>query len=187
MRRFSLFVPLACAAVGCAAPAVRWPLREGWRREVIHFPLDFAPAIAHRGIEEIRFAPQFFDAKAPTYWSYVFAWALDDDAPLDRAGIERNLVAYFRGLDEAVGGAKHQTFAATRYQARLEGDGPWHGTVDAYDPFTTGAPLTLHVRVEPQRCVAPKQLLAVTASPRPEDDPVWRELEETRATLACRR
>src|SRR5690348_7269453 len=54
-----------------------WPTPEGWRREVIPFPLDFAPEIGYRGVEELRFAPRFFDPAAPTYWSYAFAWLLE--------------------------------------------------------------------------------------------------------------
>jgi hypothetical protein len=55
------------------APAVRsaggfdWPVPEGWKRETIPFPLDFAPGLSFRGVEELRFAPGFFDPAASSY------------------------------------------------------------------------------------------------------------------------
>jgi len=42
----------------------------GWRSEVIPFPLDFAPAIHHGGLEDLRFPPGMFDPRSPDYWSY---------------------------------------------------------------------------------------------------------------------
>ena len=42
-----------------AAPSFTWPVPDGWRSETIPFPLEFAPSIPHRGVEEIRFAPGF--------------------------------------------------------------------------------------------------------------------------------
>jgi hypothetical protein len=180
-----LFCVLAALAA-CAPPPSSWavwPTPPGWRREVIRFPLDFAPSVSHRGVEEIRFPPGFFDPKAPLWWSYVFAWAIDDAATLDRATLERDLTAYFRGLATAV--KKNGGFDPARFRTQLDGDGPWRGTIDSYDPFKTLQPLTLHVLVEEQRCAGARRLMIVTASPRPADDPAWHTLADVRATLRC--
>src|SRR5689334_4549959 len=60
-----------------------WELPAKWRAEVIPFPLEFAPALAHRGFEELRFPPGFFDPSAGDYWSYTFVWRSEDAAELD--------------------------------------------------------------------------------------------------------
>ena len=90
------------AAAACAHAPQRWPVPDGWRRETIAFPLDFAPALAHRGVEELRFAPGFFEPHAGGYWSYAFAWRTDDRAALDASALAGELTTYFRGLVAAV-------------------------------------------------------------------------------------
>src|SRR5262245_14582472 len=92
-----------CSVVACrsSAPAP-WPVPEGWRSELIPFPLEFAPSLPHHGLEEIRFAPGFFDPAAPGYWSYTFVWRLDTSPPFDDAVVAAELTTYFRGLIAAV-------------------------------------------------------------------------------------
>src|SRR2546421_12684367 len=90
--RASLLCLVACASK--PAPA--------WRSEVIPFPLDFAPAIAHRGEEVLQFPPGFFDPKSPARWSYTFVWRLDDAAELTPDALAAELTAYFEGLVKAV-------------------------------------------------------------------------------------
>jgi hypothetical protein len=86
--------------------ALPWPVPEGFRGETIPFPLEFAPGIAHKGVEELRFAPGFFDPAAPGYWSYAFVWRTEDPAAPDPGVIAGELTAYFRGLIDAVDQAR---------------------------------------------------------------------------------
>jgi hypothetical protein len=88
-------------ALAACAPA-KWSVPAGWRSEVIPFPLDFAPALAHRGVEEIRFPPGFFDPASPQRWSYVFVWRLEDPAELAPDALAAELTTYFQGLVHAV-------------------------------------------------------------------------------------
>lgn len=103
------------ALAACASPAKpatpetpakatsqAWTVPPGWRTEVIPFPLDFAPALAHRGVEELRFPPGFMDPASPARWSYVFAWRLDDAAALTPDALAGELTVYFDGLVHAV-------------------------------------------------------------------------------------
>lgn len=85
-----------------ARPALPWPVPDGFRGETIPFPLDFAPGIPHKGVEELRFAPGFFDPAQPGYWSYAFVWRTEDPAVMDSAAVGGELTAYFRGLIDAV-------------------------------------------------------------------------------------
>ncbi len=176
-----------------APEPIDWPLPPGWRREVIPFPLDFAPELSYRGAEIIRFAPRFFDASAPTYFSYAFAWALQGRPALDAAALQADLARYFAGLCKEVGGSKF-SFDPDRFRARLTPSVSPRataralvGTVDAYDPFGDGRALTLNVRIEIWDCPAPgPRVAAFAASPAAAKEPIWRELEARLAELRCK-
>jgi hypothetical protein len=168
---------------------VTWPVADGWRREVIPFPLEFAPTVAKRGVEELRFAPDFFKPDAPTFWSYTFVWLLDDAAATDLRSLEPALVTYFSGLADAVGGTKY-TFAPARYRAALRsttapaGWRAWQGTFDGYEPFVTGKPLTLHLEARVGTCGA-RQVWLFAASPQAPEHEVWTRLRESVAAFRC--
>ncbi len=141
MRALRTIAALVVAAACAHAPRA-WPVPAGWKHETIAFPLDFAPALAHRGVEELRFAPGFFDPHAGGYWSYAFAWQLDDAAALDADALAGELVAYFRGLVAAVD-TKHRV-AVDQIAARATPapDG-FSLAVHTFDAFGDGAPVEL--------------------------------------------
>jgi hypothetical protein len=139
----------APAAAGRAMP---WRIPDGFRSETIPFPLDFAPGLTHRGAEELRFAPGFFDAAAPGYWSYAFAWRTEDPAELDAAGLGAELTAYFRGLIDAVDKDKQITDRdAIAVRATVTGT---RFTLNAhlYDAFRTRRPIDLAGWAERTAC-----------------------------------
>jgi hypothetical protein len=126
-----------------SAPAVAWPVPAGWRSEIIPFPLDFAPSLAHRGKEELRFPPGFFDPAAGDYWSYAFVWRLDDVAQLDAAALGAELTTYFRGLTAAVD-TEHKITTPEQIVVRATGAGPsFQLAGHVFDAFKTSAPLDL--------------------------------------------
>jgi hypothetical protein len=117
----------------------------GFRSEVIAFPLDFAPQLAHKGVEELRFAPGFFDPAAAGYWSYAFVWRTEDAAELDAAAVAAELTAYFRGLIDAVD-ANHKIGDADKATigAQAAVAGPRLAlTAHVIDAFKTQRPLDL--------------------------------------------
>lgn len=185
--------PAAPAPPARAAPA--WEVPAGWKQETIPFPLDFAPELPHRGVEILRFAPGFFDPTQPGYWSYAWAWWLEDAQVPGRSQLELELARYFRGLSKAVGDEKHLTFDPARFRAQLR-DEPillpgwtaYRGELDSVDAFTTGKPITLHVRIGTGACPrAGRRVVLVAASPRAEaeTDPVWSQLEALFKHFPC--
>src|SRR5215470_5844969 len=120
-----------------------WPTPAGFRGETIPFPLDFAPGLPHKGVEELRFAPGFFDPAAAGYWSYAFVWRTDDAAALDAAALGGELTAYFRGLIDAVDQAK-QIADRDAIVARATADGARFAlAAHVFDAFKTKQPLDL--------------------------------------------
>jgi hypothetical protein len=106
-----------------AAAAPAWHVPEGWGRETIPFPLEFAPSLAHTGVEELRFAPGFLKEGSPNRWSYAFEWNITDAADLDAPALAAELTAYFRGLLVSVDGDKKRIDpAAITASAEKRGD-----------------------------------------------------------------
>src|SRR4051812_6700953 len=56
---------------------------EGWGVERFAIPIEFAPSIPYKGVEDIRFAPGWSDAKSNEYWTYAFLWYLDGKPAID--------------------------------------------------------------------------------------------------------
>ena len=204
-----LLAALAASAVaGCHPPERRpdaraagleWPVPPQWKHETIAFPLDFAPDISHRGLEELRFPPHFFEPVSPNYWSYAFIWWLDGQPAIDQPALEHDLMRYFRGLCTAVGGKKYRfdparfrvtltPMAAPDAQTSSEAGGAlaWRGQVRTYDPFATGAELLLFMDVQVRDCqAAGRRAVLFAASPRPFTDDIWRVLTERQTSLKC--
>lgn len=127
-----------------AAPApTAWTIPAGFKSETIPFPLEFAPQLAHRGFEELRFSPGFFDPAAPGYWAYAFVWRTDDAAAMDAAALAGELTAYFRGLIAAVDD-KHAITDRDAIVVRATAAGArFTLTAHVFDAFKTQRPLDL--------------------------------------------
>ena len=178
------------AAVAPAAPKgeVPWPVPEGWNHETIPFPLDFAPQLPYRGVEELRFAPGWAKPDQPGYWSYAFVWWLTEKPAFDAPTMEATLTTYFRGLSEAVGREKY-TIDPGLFHAELIADSTSHwltGRIFSMDAFTTGLPLTLNAEIELRECAKAKRYAVIfLLSPRDKADPIWQELQATSGALEC--
>lgn len=161
-----------------------WEVPAGWRTETIPFPLPFAPALKHRGLEELRFSPGMFKPGAADFWSYGFVWWLEDEQAPTAAALEQELPVYFRGLSETVGKDKYK-FDPKRFKAhfRQEGDSIV-GQIDGYDAFTSGEPIALNARFTPVRC-GKNTALAVAISPADFKAPIWTQLNALTAKVHC--
>jgi hypothetical protein len=126
-----------------------WPTPAGWKSETIPFPLGFAPSLAHRGVEELRFAPGMFDPAAPGYWSYAFVWRVENAAELDAKQLGDDLTTYFRGLIAAV----DKTLAVDPVAATATGGGPrFELKARVIDAFKSKQPVDLTGWAERKAC-----------------------------------
>jgi hypothetical protein len=190
---------LALALASAVSGSFQWPLSEGWRQETIPFPLEFAPDLPYKGVEEIRFAPGMFKPDQAGYWSYAFVWWLDGRPALDAPELTSSLQRYFAGLCESVSKEKGQSIDAAKISASVHSvAGPrlelghavsaFAGTVDSYDPFATGKPIVLNVEVWVWDCDrSGKRAAIVLASPQPASAPIWTSLRKRRDEFVCHR
>ncbi len=152
------------------------PLPEGWRREHLEFPLEFAPDIEYRGFEDLGFAPGMFDPKSDSYFSYALALRLEGDVEVDERTLTRFLESYYQGLCRAVveGRGFDRDASTVRASVRREG-ADFRANVEMFDPFVTGDPLTLQLDLSTHAAPRATEVLGL-ASPLPQDASIWGEL-----------
>ncbi len=190
MHRFVLggLVLTACGGSPAGPPAeptsraaLAWAVPGGFRSETLGFPLEFAPDVVHRGLEELRFAPGFFEPAAPGYWSYAFAWRTQDPAALDAADLSGELTAYFRGLVDAVDD-KLGVRDAISVTAAAEG-ARFQLTAHVFDAFKTKLPLELTGWAERLDCGASGAVWRFVLAPAASG--VRPQLDALAAQVAC--
>jgi hypothetical protein len=169
--------------VTAAAPRFTWPVADGWRKETIPFPLEFAPDIDHTGVEELRFAPGFFDPAAPGYWTYAFVWVVTDDGDLTMAALSAELLAYFRGLTAAVARGKTglPPLDPARIQVRVGEDG--RGSATTFDAFGDGRQVDLELTVRVMPCGTGRAVLVAAA--RTGQPEMRRAVDQVAASFRC--
>jgi hypothetical protein len=163
-------------------PQTPWDVPPGWKHELIPFPLDFAPSLQHAGVEELRFAPGFFDPTAPGYWSYAFVWRLEGYPPFDAAHVADELTTYFRGLVAAVDEkneiADRESIVVHAVPERR------HLALTAHviDPFKTKKPVDLVGTAKQIAC--PKGAVWIFAF-APAGSPLRKDVDALAATATC--
>ncbi len=174
----SVQVPASAATAEPSTPDFTklWQLLDGWKPEVIPFPLGFAPSIDLIGAEVLRFAPDFYNRAAPGYFTYAFVWhAAVPSYPITAAWLRSQLAAYFDGLCVAVsdppgaGCAAHPTqvtlAAPTTPPFSALAGVPAHSmTLQIFDAFKANLPVALAGTVTVARC-GTQLLVAVTLAP----------------------
>lgn len=188
---------LALALTLAMSGSFQWPLPEGWKQETIPFPLGFAPDLPYQGVEELRFSPGMFKPDQADYWSYAFVWWLEGRPALGATELSSALQRYFAGLSTSVAQDKDLPIDAAKIEASVHAVArprrklghavsAFAGTVESYDAFVTGKPITLHVDVWVWDCDrSGKRAVMVLASPKPASAPTWRALRDRRDAFVC--
>lgn len=180
-------------------PELLPPTPAGWRFERINFPLSFAPELKYEGFEELRFAPGMFSPESDTYFTYIFAMKITNEATLDAAGLQSLLETYFCGLCWTVAKEKKFDIDVTKISAKVRAGKPdaqptghFEATVESFDPFVTGKPLTLYLEMIVIETSRTDHRVFAAVSPKPADSPVWKVLRslkeqfQERSTLATK-
>lgn len=176
-----------------------WKAPDGWRTETIPFPLDFAPSLAYKGVEEIRFGPEFGKPDKLGYFTYAFVWVIEADDVPSAEQLAQDLKVYFDGLMTEVGRSKDKSWPAVsskvvvkkmlpRNLPKPNEDGAFDvfpyaiGRAETVDAFYTKKPLALDVavyRIQPP--LAYRQALYFELSPKIESNAP--ALHQVRAAL----
>ncbi|MEO6134646.1 MAG: hypothetical protein ABIP35_05805 [Ginsengibacter sp.] len=147
---------------------------DSWKKELFHFPLSFAPDIHFTGIEDARFPKGWEDSLSNNFWSYVFAWEIENDMEPGKKELEENLKKYFDGLM----GIKNTNVNFTKNQT-LNDTILFTGTISTIDAFFTKRQMTLNVTAKICHCTHQKRsIILFKFSPKEFDNKIWFILEE---------
>ncbi len=148
-----------------------------WGKEIFQIPLRFAPEMTLTGVEDARFTKDWGTAGSDEFWTYAFAWSVDQEAGATVAVMEENISLYFEGLmsrqkDELKG------TAITRFERTGEQGGvtTYEGRLNFMDTRLTKDRLTLNVQAESRLCGDGGAIIAFWFSPKPYGHPVWTKL-----------
>ncbi len=162
---------------------------DGWRGEIIEFPLKFASSISYSGTEYVRFAPGWGEKEAEDYFSYAFLWEIDQNPQLSTEKLESEMETYFDGLMSMVSKMNLKLFKKVpKTKAFFEkvNDAVYVGKVLTYDAFTTKKEVNLNVIVDYKFCsTANKHLVLFNLSPQVPEHQIWKKMKKIRIDLEC--
>jgi hypothetical protein len=133
--------------------------KEGCEIERFLIPIEFAPNIPYKGVEDIRFIPGWGDIKHPNYWSYAFLWYLDGSPDITSNMIEKNLAEYYDGLigrniEKRKIPQNMITKTVTHFAAIKPEQGDlktFTGTINMLD-YMAQKPIVLHAKIHIRKC-----------------------------------
>jgi len=185
-----------------ATSGERLTFHTEWKGERIQLPPAFAPGMKLTGIEEIRFAPGMFDARSDSFFTYAFVFSVPMEQELTQEVIQRETLAYYRGLAESVSKSKGRTVDAGKFTFKLEQAKEatgrpekipastkiiqYTGELDWVEPFATAKPQALHFEIQSWTDpTTSRNYLFVCTSPkaRGETEEVWKELRKIRGSF----
>lgn len=153
---------------------------DGFAVEKAKFPLDFAPTIPYKGIDDIRFLPGFYNNNSLEFWGYCFLWYLDGDITFTEQQVQRDLTNYYNGL------AQQTDAAVTVKKAKPAAgyDAAFDCTINTIDKFVTQKPIVLHATVSIKNCLG-KTIAFFEVSPQEAGSTVWQRLHNVKASIGC--
>jgi hypothetical protein len=157
-----------------------------WIKEIIQFPIGFAQDIKYEGFEDLRFPQGWSNEDSPNFWSYVWAWSINNKEQITESSLEENVQLYFDGLlgldFYKINEVKTpKTNAVFIKKETSDGNLQFVGKVKTIDTRYTKLPMTLNVLVEHYYCEAQKKTIMIFRySPKPFDNPVWEKLNEVK-------
>ena len=125
-----------------------------WRKEIITFPINWAPDMTLEGFEELRFSPEWDKEDNSQFWSLVLAWSVKTEKQLTLKDIESNIESYFDGLmkpnDSTIIIPKvNVLFIETE---ATENSSKFIGKIKMFDDFHTKKMITLNILISQHFC-----------------------------------
>ncbi len=166
---------------------------KGWDVERFLIPIEFAPSIPYKGIEDIRFTPGWGNAKTEEYWSYAFLWYLDGKPNITAENTAANLKAYYTGLigrnieprkipAEKVFPVKTAIKAVKTAAGDIK---TFNGKIDMLD-YMEQKPITLNCIVHIKLCPGKNNTFVFTEiSPQPYNHKVWEAFGQLWGSFNC--
>jgi hypothetical protein len=148
-----------------------------WGKEVITFPISWAPKVQLSGYEELRFAPEWKNPESNDFWSLVMSWKVDANQPLTTETIVANLAGYFDGLMKPNHWA--QEFPSPQVIIKDVTNEKLFLSMKFFDGFYTGKVVTVAIIATQTHCKEiQKSIINLKISPNDFDTTIWNTLNE---------
>ncbi|GAB3950761.1 hypothetical protein GCM10028805_29450 [Spirosoma harenae] len=166
---------------------------DGWTTERFCIPIDFAPQIPYKGVEELRFAPGWGKRTSADYWSYAYVWWLEGTPKIDAAILQENLKFYYSGLVErnrttrnnVPGKAIPTEVIIKQEKPTPEGTESYSGSIKMLD-YISQFPITLNCLIYINKCKQQKHTaIIVEISPKKNDHIIWQKLHSIQRNFIC--
>src|ERR1700752_609846 len=169
------------------------PTPKDWGIERFPIPINFAPQISYKGVEDIRFTPGWAKEKSEEYWSYAFLWYLEGKIKPDAKIIASNLKMYYTGLIASNGSAipsEKLIPIETSFKETKKDKGDLHtymGTIKMTD-YMGQKPIILHCKVHLKYCMDEKKtFIFYELSPQPLSHNIWISLDKLWIDFKCKK
>ena len=171
-----------------------WVSPNGWQGAIFDVPTWFAKDMQYTGREVIRFHDGFYDDESAGYWTYDFALLVKQtQVPTTQALIDETR-RYFTGLSRGLGENRNENYSADKILMKATTD--WVVSVEgkrrrqtfelqSFDPFTTGAPVKLYVKITTWLCSDSYRAIHYAVSPQSLSHDLWMELNNEVDALKC--
>ncbi|MAM28919.1 MAG: hypothetical protein CMC13_07830 [Flavobacteriaceae bacterium] len=161
------------------APPAILKADSNWEKEIIKFPIDWAPGMDLVGYEELRFAPNWKNPDHEQFWTLAIAYKVQTPEPLSLSRIEQNFEAYFNGLMQPNHWAQHFPDPVFKLVSVGHSALPqYQGKLKVFDGFHTGKMITINVQALQRYYPEKNQAVVVFyLSPKNYDHSVWREIK----------
>lgn len=163
---------------------------DNWQKEIIPFPISFAPEIDFKGFEDLRFSPGWSNPVSDEFWSYTFVWYIEKDSAMT----ESRLTGYFNNYYDGLMGVARTNTEDSTNSIQLEktfclfiktAEG-FKGKMRIYDAFFTKDYLILNIIVKELFCSETnKQIIRCDISPKEFDHKIWEIFGNVRLNVKC--
>lgn len=153
---------------------------EGWKSEIIPFPMEFALGIPLNGTEELLFSPDMYHPHRQNFFSYLFSWNIKSTtiSPLQ---MKSYLTAYYQGLANTVSGQKNNMVMVNIVSTT---ENQFQGSIQWTEPFVTHKNQLLRFKTERIDCAfKDEQRWYFYLSPQDYKKPVWDTMKKIEKTI----
>ncbi len=182
MKLFSFFLIFTISSLffnECLAQSLILPTPKGWSKETILFPIEFAPNIPYKGVEELRFAPGWSQPESEEYWSYCYSWLIGDQSVVNAELLTTYMKEYYSGLvnrnisQRNIPSSKIIPTVA-KITSNVKDGLSFTGTVEMLD-YMDEKPMTLNIQIRVKKCPQNrKTAIFFEVSPQSKDHFIWR-------------
>ncbi|OUS00118.1 hypothetical protein A9Q86_11805 [Flavobacteriales bacterium 33_180_T64] len=150
-----------------------------WLKEIIKFPIDFAPNISYKGYEDLKFAKNWRNKDHNDFWCYTFVWHINSNEKQTAKILETHIKLYYDGLMGVVNKKKDYKVPETtvlfiKNEKNNTNTDNFIGKLHVYDSFNTEAMMLLNARVKVLYCdITKTSAIVFRLSPQDFNHEIW--------------